>query len=1045
MPESFAHFGVRSAYSLGQSLAMPDELARRAAHLDQPALAIADTMSLAAAPEFAETARRVGLKPIAALEVRVRRHAPLSPLPRKNFAVRLAALDAQGWRRLVRLCALGAATADRALGWEDLVREPSGLVLLAGGLDSELAEEENPELARDAKALMELLLGALQPDQLLFALPNPASPRGARQCRILARIAAKCGIACAAVPDIDLLHPEDALALTAFQRARAEARADPPPLTLRDLRDWSDPAPRHLLHARQVREAYKDFPVAFENAGLLAERCAAIPERPERRFPVDEFRRGEDADSFLWNRCFELAVQTYGEQAVPWRERLNRELAAIDEAGLSDALLCAARLNDALESRGILRSPGAGIFSNSLAASLLGLTRIDPLKFDLPFELPAGAARRTPVIELGVARRSRDEAEAALRELYGANARPVGAWTAWSAAAALECACEAAGLPPRRASAIAKTASWSRALETAALAPSGNFPDQSLPVADERSLAWIAHRIAGRPKALRAEPGEFAISARPIDESIPGEGAGEPPASAWDGEGIRRMGFGRIAFAADPMLDVAASAVEWLHWEGPNGFDPLRLDAADPRVADLMHAGDTTGIALLERPSIRRLLRSANPPDLLALSRLLAQRAASRGEREHGFREVALAFQCAAIKANAPEAFHAAVLCERASDTGAVAALVQEARNLGIAILPLDINLSTWGWTPGKRTLRPGFCCLPGLPRAAADEIEQARREMDFQDLASILRRCRPQALKAQHIELLIRAGALDDFSESREGLLAELRRLDPLLRPRSGAPDARSLELFGSQDEWWIEQVNGSAEPVPPPESDAERRAMEIAACGLSFIHPESAEWAACRRGARALEPWRLIPRNAGRPTALWGVVSDCEAADGETRVLAEMEGVAIDAPVSSLHVLRRCRDSGEPLLAAGLLERDGIHWTLRASWLACASAAASRAVHARGIEIDAAHLDDAALKALLQALKAWPGETPVRLRGAKSPSRLAAKIESRRVLLAPLLELRIGEIAGAGRWRAFVDGSAEAAKPDPESSPSEPAALQA
>ena len=392
VPPPFVHLGARSAFSLGHALARPEELARQAAHLGQGALALADTMSLAGAPAFFAAARRLGIKPIPALDVRVRRLAT-SLSPRRFFRVRLLAEDATGWQRLVRLVSLGTTREVPHLTWDEVLAEPAGLVFLPGGLDSELAEEGNPSLADDAQALLERLVSAAGNDAVAIAIPSPSAPGGARAARLLAAMAAHFQLPAVAVPDADVLHPEDGLLLELLRRDASSPR----PRTLGDLRRPNAEIP-WLRPADDVAALYGEaHAVAVENAALLADRCeGAPPAATGHRFPLGDFRRGEDPDSYLWNKCFELAAARHGERPVRWRERLNREFQQLTEAGLVDAVLFAARLHQELEERGIVRGPGAGILSNSLAASLLGLTQVDPLQFDLSFEPPEGKARRAP-------------------------------------------------------------------------------------------------------------------------------------------------------------------------------------------------------------------------------------------------------------------------------------------------------------------------------------------------------------------------------------------------------------------------------------------------------------------------------------------------------------------------------------------------------------------------------------------------------------------------------------------------------------------------
>ena len=138
---------------------------------------------------------------------------------------------------------------------------------------------------------------------------------------------------------------------------------------------------------------------------------------------------------------------------------------------------------------------------------------------------------------------------------------------------------------------------------------------------------------------------------------------------------------------------------------------------------------------------------------------------------------------------------------------------------------------------------------------------------------------------------------------------------------------------------------------------------------------------------------------------------------------ILAELEGCLVEAkPVHAAFLERRFK-TGQPVLAAGRIEREGEVRVLHADILESPEEAARRALRSESVEIDVHRLDTAELKALYALLKHYSGSTPVKLTGVPDESkRIHNKLQSRRVNLCPGLELGLNRIAGTRSWRAYV-----------------------
>lgn len=1035
MGQPFVHLGARSAFSLGGSIAGVDALCRAAARHRQRALALTDVMSLAGAPLFDVTARSLGLAPIFGIEARLKPLAGPSTSLLWDRARVLAASEA-GWRRLVQLANAGAMRGGNGVPahveWEELTAAPEGLIYLVGGADSALVAASGERRVEEVEQLLALLLERVPAGQLFVALPSPATRTGAHAAKILQTIADHYELPAVAVPEVRCAQPEDDFAWALTQRAEPVA-AD---ATMLDISRPHDER-AHLMSTDLVMSTWRLYPHAVENAVQVADLCRVELPAPKRRFPLHEYQRGVDAESYIWNEVFSRAAERYGDLPSRWRERLNREFHELVDAGLPDAFVCLARLDAELNERHILRGPGAGFLTSSLVASLLGVTRLDPLDFDLPFSLPEGARSRACLLEMCVPAARLDEAGEALEQLFRGHLCPVAKWKHWTTTQALDAVLQHLDGVSATSAAIQKSTEWQE--EWPADRPEGKDPPYDWTLGEARTLAWLTKRLEGRPRVLRSAGAEWVFSADALARTLPCAAADDGAlACQWDADELARRGYGRIALRREPMLDLVDEATAWVREQGRRDFDPFVHAAGDEAAFHLLCEGRTLGVGLFEAPSVKMRLRQLQPSDLHSLVRGLKPGTESTRAQGQWFERVLLAVACAVAKAQEPAAFYAAALSQAAGDTPRQVALVHEAAANGLATRTLDINCSTWRWAPEGDALRPGFLVVRSLPRQAAREIESARREMTFSDLANLLRRTSPRLLKAAHVEALIRAGALDSFGAARSALLARLPQLDELLRPsfRRGADGGDPLQFFGQGTEWWLENlVEDDKEFAQTGDERVEWLVeQERAATGLFFCIEPLFFRREFLRHARAITPAQLKPRDRDQVRTLLSPIYAIEDPELQTAdiCLLDLGNCIVQAKGAVARAARRLAAEGDHVLVTGTMRRDQFQWVIEAEQIAGLEESARLAADARCLEIDIAAVPQKELKGVLGALKDYKGGTPVQLAAApEEKNRLADRLAARKITWCPGLETALRRASASLRWRLAIRGGNDADAP--------------
>ncbi|MBN2171657.1 MAG: DNA polymerase III subunit alpha [Candidatus Krumholzibacteriota bacterium] len=275
-----------------------------------------------------------------------------------------------------------------------------------------------------------------------------------------------------------------------------------------------------------------------------------------------------------------------------------------------------------------------------------------------------------------------------------------------------------------------------------------------------------------------------------------------------------------------------------------------------------------------------------------------------------------VAFQAVWLKTHRPAEFMAAVISNQGGFY-ATAAYVSEARRLGLAVLPPDVQSSQDAWTGRGRELRVGLMAVSGLGAATRERVVAARAAGPYRGLEDLLDRARPDREEAR---ALILAGACDGLGADRAALLWRLERWR---RRRGAAAPGEQAELFGA--------ARAAADaPVFPPGSERERLRQQFAVLGfLCDRHPMSLHRPAL--AGRGLARTGDLPRLVGRRVRMagWlvtGKVVHTRAGDPMEFLTFEDEDGLVEATFFPDAYRRFCAvlDRGRPYVLEGIVEED-------------------------------------------------------------------------------------------------------------------------
>jgi DNA polymerase III alpha subunit len=367
------------------------------------------------------------------------------------------------------------------------------------------------------------------------------------------------------------------------------------------------------------------LPNAISNTVTLAERCRSdVMPRGLQPLP-SKLPPGQDAQAYLRQVCERALRQRYGAEDRAAQARLEQELGLIAERDLASFFLVVSDLAGEVRRRGwplALR----GSSGSSLVCHLLDITEIDPLRCGLRVERFLHAGRQElPDIDLDLSHHQRSRVWAWVLSRYGhAHVARVAVVEHLQSRSAFRAACAAHGLAQQQTDALLEElgADVEGVSEEGrlALAPPG-WPLE--PQAWTR-VVTAARTLAARPRELSAHPSGILLSAEPMARLVPLQrGLGGTPLAQLDKRGVQAVGLVKLDLLSNRGLTTLAEARQHLQALAP---EPASQPASgvDAATAALLGRGDTLGIAQLETPALRRLLRAIAPQHVQDLAQVLA-------------------------------------------------------------------------------------------------------------------------------------------------------------------------------------------------------------------------------------------------------------------------------------------------------------------------------------------------------------------------------------------------------------------------------------
>ncbi len=622
----FTHLHLHTEYSLLDGCCRIKQLIDRAAELGQTSLAITDHGVMYGVIDFYKYALSKGVKPIIGCEVYV---APKSRFDKQKGLdgsyshLVLLCENNTGYSNLIKLVSRGFTEGfyskprvDREL----LEQYHEGIIALSACLAGEIPKQllnGDYEKAKETALWYKRVFGD---GNYFLEMQNHGIREQLKVNPQIIRLSKETGIPLVATNDVHYINAEDYRMHKVLLCVQTGSKiTDDNALEFKTNEFY-------LKTEQQMVELFSDTKEAVTNTALIADRCNVEFEFGKIKLP--RFDIGEqDHFEYFKKKCTEGMYRIYGQnpdKAVT--ERLDYELSVINRMGYVDYYLIVADFVNYAKTHGISVGPGRGSGAASLAAYCIGITGVDPIKYNLYFELFLNPERVSmPDFDIDFCYINRQKVIDYVIEKYGTDrVSQIVTFGTMAARAAVRDVGRALDIPYALCDRVAKLIPHAVGM-TISRAMEGSKELRELYENDSavKELIDMSVKLEGMPRHASTHAAGVVISDKPVAEYVPLSVNDEAVVTQYTMTSLEELGLLKMDFLGLRNLTVIDDAENYIKRYNPD-FDIEKIPLDDKATYDMMGKGLTDGVFQFESDGMKNVLRQFGPESIEDLTAILS-------------------------------------------------------------------------------------------------------------------------------------------------------------------------------------------------------------------------------------------------------------------------------------------------------------------------------------------------------------------------------------------------------------------------------------
>ncbi len=635
-PSPFVHLRVHSEFSVVDGLVRIPDLIKRVAKLGQPAVALTDLSNLFGLIKFYKGARGAGVKPIAGCDLWLTNDEDRD----KPFRVLVLVRNRQGYLNLCELLSRAFLTNQhkgRAEVRRDWLLGSEGLIVLSGGRAGDVGQALEAGNAVTALALARVWAQAF-PGAYYVELHRAGFDGDEAYTQAAMRLAAEAKLPVVATHPVQFLDREEYQAHEArVCIAEGEILANP-----RRVRRFTEE--QYLTDSAEMARRFADVPSALANTVEIAKRCNLTLVLGKPRLPNFPTPEGVGLDDYLvqlseqgLEKRMEFLYPDAAEREAKreqYYERLRWECKTIIQMGFPGYFLIVQDFINWGKGNGVPVGPGRGSGAGSLVAYALGITDLDPIRYDLLFERFLNPERVSmPDFDIDFCQDNRERVIDYVKEKYGrAAVSQIATFGTLGAKAVVRDAGRVLDMPYLFCDGLSKLIPFNPAdpwsLERT-LKDEPAFKERYEQEEEVRGLVDLAQPLEGLTRNIGMHAGGVLIAPGKLTDFCPlycQPGQENSAVSQFDKDDVEAAGLVKFDFLGLRNLTILDWAVRYVRQfnETKRDFDVMALPLDDQAAYKVLTDANTTAVFQLESRGMKELLKKLRPSNFEDIIAMLA-------------------------------------------------------------------------------------------------------------------------------------------------------------------------------------------------------------------------------------------------------------------------------------------------------------------------------------------------------------------------------------------------------------------------------------
>ncbi|MDO8552061.1 MAG: DNA polymerase III subunit alpha [bacterium] len=633
MEPDFVNLHTHSHYSLLEALPQIPTLVDAAAADGQRVLALTDNGNLYGAIEFYKECKGKGIKPIIGVDFFVATRTMRDKEHRVDDSptrLVLLAKNKEGYRNLIQLVTkshLEGFFVRPRVDRELIEMHREGLIAILPAQDGEHSralKDKAIERAKDSARWHVSVFGSPPAGGCYAEITHHPEIEGHEKLmKSIASLARESGIGLVASQEVYYMEKEDALARELVDKIRSASVLN---------RDFAENAPDFSFMTRaKAMEIFAKYPEALANSVNIAEACNLELKLGTWVFPEFPVPKGTSHNDVLREMAYAGFKERGMSETEKNKKRVEYELSVIEEKGYSPYFLVVADLLRHAREKGILTNT-RGSAAGSLVSYLSGITTVNPIEYQLPFERFLNPERPSPPdIDMDLADNRRDELIDYVREKYGENhVAQIGTFGTMMARAAVRDVSRALGHAYGTGDTIAKLIPFGKqgfpVTIDGALEEVPELKEMYKRDPDAREIINLSKKVEGNARHMGVHAAGVVIAPGPVTDYVPVQldPKGGKKITQYDMYAVEDAGLLKFDFLGLTNLSVLADSIVRVEKRLQIKIDLDRLPLDDKKTFEMLGRGETLGVFQLASAGMTSHLINLEPTSIHDINAMVA-------------------------------------------------------------------------------------------------------------------------------------------------------------------------------------------------------------------------------------------------------------------------------------------------------------------------------------------------------------------------------------------------------------------------------------